>query len=339
MNEKKNKILVAKNSDIREIMNFINSYWKKNHILARDKKFFLFQHSNRKKLNFIISKNKKNKINGIIGFIKASKNNNSDVWTSTWKVLKNSIDPMLGVRLLEFIKKLGYRSIMSAGINIDTIGIYKYLGYSTGKLDHFFLPNKKFIHNKIGIIPKKLKDLNFVPRKNKKYNIFKISSKNLKEKFSFSSYRLRIPFKDWNYFNSRYFLHPNFKYQIYGIFLKKKLISIIVMRDVSKKSSSILRIIDYYGEETPFKYLSDFFNSLIIVNDYEYIDLLCYGMKKKIIESAGFIEVPIKSKKIVIPNYFDPFLKKNIPIYFYVNKKLNSNLRIFKGDGDQDRPN
>ena len=135
---KKNKILVAKNSDMKEIMNFINSYWKKNHILAKNKKIFLFQHGNKKKLNFIISKNEKNKINGIIGFIKASKDNNSDVWTSTWKVLKNSIDPMLGVRLLEFIKKLGYRSIMSAGINLDTVGIYKYLGYSTGKLDHFF---------------------------------------------------------------------------------------------------------------------------------------------------------------------------------------------------------
>jgi hypothetical protein len=246
---------------------------------------------------------------------------------------------MLGVRLLEFIKKLGYRSIMSAGINLDTIGIYKYLGYSTGKLEHFFLPNKNLLNNKIGKIPKKLKKLNFESRINKKYDILKITSKNLKEKFPFSSYRLRIPFKDWNYFNSRYFLHPNFRYQIYGIFLKKKLISIIIMREVKMKSSSILRIIDFYGEEEPFKYLSDFFYGLIIANNYEYIDLLCYGMKKKIIESAGFIEVPIKSKKIVIPNYFDPFLKENIPIYFYVNKKLNSNLRIFKGDGDQDRPN
>ena len=334
---KKNKILVAKNSDMKEIMNYIDSEWRKGHILARDKSFLVFQHGNKKMLNFVISKNEKNKINGIIGFIKASKSKNSDVWTTTWKVSKNSIDPMLGIRLLQFVKKQGYRNIMSVGIGIDTIDIYKYLGYSTGKLNHFFHPNKKIISKKIGIIPKLKNDLSFFAKKNTKYNIIKINSSILKENFSFSSYEKKIPYKDWDYFNKRYFLHPIFKYQIYGIFLKTKLISIMVMREVQKKSSSILRIIDFYGEEKPFKYLSEFFKNLINVNKHEYVDLLCYGMDKNIIKSAGFIEVPIKSKNIIIPNYFDPFIKKNISIYFFTNS-LN-NFSVFKGDCDQDRPN
>ena len=335
---KKNKIAVAKHSEINEIMNYINSYWKRGHILARNKIFFLFQHGNGKKLNYIISKNEKNKINGIIGFINPCKKKKLDVWTTLWLVKKNSIDPMLGINLLQFVKKIGFRSISSIGIGYDTIDIYKYLGFTVDKLNHFFYPNDKILNKEISIFPKKIKRF-FISKINNKYNISKITAEELRRKFTFSNYKSRIPFKNWEYFNKRYFLHPIFKYQVFGIFLKKKLISILVMREVHIKSSSALRVIDYYGEESPFKYLYNFFKELINTNNYEYIDLLCHGMNKKIIESAGFIEIPLKSKKIIIPNYFDPFIKKNIPIYFYIDKKLDSHVRFFKGDADQDRPN
>jgi hypothetical protein len=39
----------------------------------------------------------------------------------------------------------------------------------------------------------------------------------------------------------------------------------------------------------------------------------------------------------IIPNYFEPFVAENIDIYFFSN--TNEKVYIFKGDGDQDRPN
>ncbi|EOW3520763.1 hypothetical protein ACOWVB_000374 [Campylobacter coli] len=41
--------------------------------------------------------------------------------------------------------------------------------------------------------------------------------------------------------------------------------------------------------------------------------------------------------KNIIPNYFEPFEKKNILIKFAYKTKVN-NYAIFKGDSDQDRP-
>ena len=38
-----------------EIMNFINDNWKENHILARDKDFFLYEHQDNKRIDYVIS--------------------------------------------------------------------------------------------------------------------------------------------------------------------------------------------------------------------------------------------------------------------------------------------
>ena len=162
----------------------------------------------------------------------------------------------------------------------------------------------------------------------------------LKNGFPFELYKSRIPYKDWDYFNKRYFLHPVFNYEIYAITLNGEILSILVLREVNFNSSSILRIVDYYGEEIPFGSLNNFFTKLMVRSQSEYIDLYCYGMNEDTIKSSGFIEVPENSDEIIIPNYFEPFLKKNIQIYFYIDHSLeDSRIRIFKADGDQDRPN
>ena len=45
----------------------------------------------------------------------------------------------------------------TVGINLKTIEIYKYLGFKTGVLEHYFIPNYKIIKNQIpnnSLIPK-----------------------------------------------------------------------------------------------------------------------------------------------------------------------------------------
>lgn len=333
----KKSISFANLKDTKSIMWFINKEWKKNHILAVNKKFFLFQHQDKKKLNFIISKNSSKKIDGIIGFIKASKDKKSDIWTTMWKTSSRSNNPMLGISLLNFLKNGQFRTIMSSGIKFETKKIYDYLGYKTGRMKHFFYPNKN-ITPIIGKFQKNIKN-NRKPINNQDYFVNKINSKIIKKKFPFNLYKSRVPFKDWNYFNKRYFLHPIFNYQVYGIYFKKRLVSILILREIKYKSRKILRIIDFFGKEKPFKYLGDFFLNLLQKNDYEYIDFVCYGLSESYIYSSGFVKIPHNSKKIIIPNYFYPIIKKNISIYFFVNKANLKNVKIFKGDGDQDRPN
>ena len=80
--------------------------------------------------------------------------------------------------------------------------------------------------------------------------------------------------------------------------------------------------------------LKDCFQHLIIENNAEYADCYNYGIKKEIFSDWGF-EIKDESK-IIIPNYFEPFIQNNIKLKFAV--KTTSPFYIFKGDSDQDRP-
>ena len=67
----------------------------------------------------------------------------------------------------------------------------------------------------------------------------------------------------------------------------------------------------------------------------EYIEFIHYGLNKRLLKNAGFIK--LNEKKLIMPIYFQPFINENIDIYFFSSK--NQKLKLFMGDGDQDRPN
>ena len=46
-----------------------------------------------------------------------------------------------------------------------------------------------------------------------------------------------------------------------------------------------------------------------------------------------------KKRKEVIPSYFEPLIKKNILHMCGSNERFYTNMFIFKGDGDSERPN
>ena len=121
----KNIISIAKVEDADEIMKFIDNEWKKNHILAINKSFFLYEYENKNQLNFVISKNNNNEINGIQGFLKSSNDKNASVWATIWCASKSNSPPMLGISILSYLREQGYTSVMSNGINEASKEIYK----------------------------------------------------------------------------------------------------------------------------------------------------------------------------------------------------------------------
>lgn len=334
-----NSIFLAKKENLEEIMHYIDIEWKSGHILARDKKFFVYQYANADGFNFVLSKNSDGQIIGMLGFIKASAKNDSDVWTTMWKVSKNSGNPVLGMQLLEYLRRQGCRTVMSSGINPKTIGIYKYLGFATEALRQYFLLNNCIHTFSIAVIPNEEKQKIRILKKDSRYVLKKITSEELKEAFPFTDYEFRVPYKDWVYFHARYFSHPVYSYEVYGIFFVSKLVSILVTRTVYVGSSSALRIVDLYGDESSFVFATCFLENIMIDNGCEYIDMVCFGIDEDIMLQSGFSEVDFDASEIIIPNYFEPFVEKNNQIHFFIDSQLNNNVRIFKADGDQDRPN
>ena len=328
-------IRFAQAIDTDNIMKFIRNHWKKNHILSRDKDLFLYEYKDKDMINFVIAIDNKNNIYGILGFIKSS-NSNSDIWAAVWKTIKHDSHPMLGIELIEYLRNSNkYNKLTCSGINPKTIAIYHYLGIYTNVLRQYIIINQNI--QKFNILSiendKLIRQANFI--ESSKYNLVKLKECELD--FDFDIQEL-IPHKDKNYFIKRYFNHPIYIYDIYGIYKAKTLTALVVTREVSFENSKILRIMDYLGSEADMVYITKYLYQIVLDNEYEYIDFMCYGFDENILKKACFTKIDLNSKELIAPNYFTPFVQENITINFMADTKEIDKLRICKADGDQDRP-
>ena len=328
-------IRFAQAIDTDNIMKFIRNHWKKNHILSRDKDLFLYEYKDKDMINFVIAIDNKNNIYGILGFIKSS-NSNSDIWAAVWKTIKHDSHPMLGIELIEYLRNSNkYNKLTCSGINPKTIAIYHYLGIYTNVLRQYIIINQNI--QKFNILSiendKFIRQANFI--ESSKYNLVKLKESELD--FDFDIQEL-IPHKDKNYFIKRYFNHPIYIYDIYGIYKAKTLTALVVTREVSFENSKILRIMDYLGSEADMVYITKYLYQIVLDNEYEYIDFMCYGFDENILKKACFTKIDLNSKELIAPNYFTPFVQENITINFMADTKEIDKLRICKADGDQDRP-
>jgi hypothetical protein len=71
-------------------------------------------------------------------------------------------------------------------------------------------------------------------------------------------------------------------------------------------------------------------------NNAEYIDCLNHGIKSEVFLNMGFVRAPFNDSTI-IPEHLDPLEHKYVPLEY--NYMDDIDVIIFKGDGDQDRPN
>ena len=331
-------ISLASPKDIDGIMTFIHHNWKNNHILSRNKSFFKYEHQYKNKLNFIIAKNE-DKIEGILGFISTSTKDITNVFTVIWKVEENNANPVLGIQLLNYLKNLkGVKNVLSVGINKNTLQIFEYLNIYTNKLNQYVLINEAIKDFKIATVPK-TKIKNIEPKKYlDDFNVRKINDKNELDNFDFLKYKFNIPYKSKDYFIKRYFKHPIYNYDVYAVFKKENINSLYFTRLQPYNNSHVIRIVDFIGEQNTMYSFSKFISKLIISEAFEYADFYCFGIDDNIMKESGFQIVNTQNNELVIPNYFQPFVKKNIPIYFFANTKEVEKIKIFKGDGDQDRP-
>jgi hypothetical protein len=106
---------------------------------------------------------------------------------------------------------------------------------------------------------------------------------------------------------------------------------------VDRERRNILRIVDAFGNFKLFEISNNFYQYWFERFKSEYLDILNLGIDEKIFFKSGMVKA--NYNKTIIPNYFEPFSKKNKKIIFAHNKNIKKKLYVFKGDGDQERPN
>lgn len=327
------KIKIAEARYIDKIMRFFREQWSAGHILANDRDFFEYEFLNKGDLRFVIAVDLNDDILATLGFI-SYMDDDSVIMLAMWKSAYNK-NPFLGVQLLDYLmKNKGQVFFGSVGINQRVQAIYKHMGFKNIELDHYYRASDQKKYS-IGhfYIPK------ILPVNEKEYDLKQMSSmEEFNKYFDFESYEKSniMPKKERWYIEKRYFKHPIYQYQVYGIRNEKGQIgSALFMREVSIEGVKILRIVDFLGKIDDLNHISYEIQRLLEENNYEYIDFYQYGISEQIMNQAGFVK---KGENDIVPNYFEPYVKENVPILCtYIDR--NSPAYLFKGDGDQDRPN
>jgi len=71
---------------------------------------------------------------------------------------------------------------------------------------------------------------------------------------------------------------------------------------------------------------------------HEYIDILTFGLSDHLLKNSGFNRLDHFQSEIVVPNLFEPFVQKNVKVFFFSNVENLADQRMYKADADQDRP-
>lgn len=317
MNKIKKITRILRLNEFNNLYNFFKFVYKK-HIFSRNKHYFKWQYQAYKKnLNILVLK-----ISGDIkGFQFFIPMNFFDKKLSEKEIFLTNFycDPKIigGGQIIfknlisllkpDFIGTTGFKDIM--------INYHKKLGFKVGALEHYYLKkhmikSKKFNNNYFSFINKK--------------DILSVNEKI----FSFQT-----PTKSKKFIINRYINHPIYNYFIYADNKKK---SIMIFREIKFQNRKILKIIDFFGKSSCFASYKSLFYFLIVKKGYYSIDVYCHGIKKDILKKSGLKKT---HKKEVIPEFYEPFINKNIKLNFgYLAKKDIKNIRLFKGDGDRDRP-
>lgn len=320
-------IRLAEIEDIPKIMKFIDTYWRKDHILATNRLLFEWQYVTNNKVNIVIGIDDRETIQGILGFIPYDTTEEKDIALALWKAKHDKT--FLGIKLLLYlIKEVPHRNIICTGINLQTTEkIYNKLGMKVGTMLQWYRLKEQEDYQIAKInnpyIPAYIKE---------QYRLMPIHT--IEQIVHLLNNKQQVPYKSISYFQKRYFEHPCYQYLIYGVEKNQKITMAIVLRIQEYNYAKILRFIDCIGDMNQLVNITEAIDQLLVSFDAEYIDMYEAQVPKELLLQAGWLLV--KESNNVIPNYFTPYVQSNIDIYYCKNSEK---AILFKGDGDQDRPN
>lgn len=323
----------AEHKDIPGIMQFMDEYWKPGNVLAKNRDFFEWQFVDGNKLNMFLGIDDEiGKIYGILGGIVYSKSSNPDVSGCTWQVIKSSI-PMLGPMLLEYMyKHLNVRYSYAAGLSDDAVRVNELTGHVIAEMDHYYRLADRAEYKIASVEDKQIPAAEETGYSLKR--IFHVEE--MKKVIPEETLAKQLLSKDYDYIEKRYFKHPIYQYDIWKIVDSKgSSQSVLITREEVMKEYKMCKIVDHYGQMEDLGKIAAALDYLMQKNNYEYVDVYSFGIPVEIYERGGFVRCDTTGKNI-IPNYFHPFVRENISLRL-VDSKVEG-VRLFRGDGDQDRP-
>lgn len=325
---------LAEKRDKPALLSFMDANWGEKHPLLHDEKFFHFYYESGHGLNFALAEAPDGDIKAAAGFISCNQAG-SDIWISLWCSKKEKGAQGAGLQLMGRMAQLtGAKHISCNNIRPETIPFYEFLGYTAGRVGHYYRMNPALLPEacRLAVSP--------LPPPPVSGGIILTPCKTQAQLKCFTPPEGLRPHKDFWYLQRRYFAYP---YENgYSVYLGCRAHAgqpsvLLVMQKVAVPAAGtcVLRVVDYIGEIKDFSLLGEAFDALLQENCAEYLDCYAYGMPDEILLQAGLCARKEHSDT-VIPNYLTPLRRENTEYYCFTSNPQG--FLLFKADGDQNRP-
>ena len=332
-------------SDVPDVLAFLDANWKPGHIFTVDRSLFDWQYSLRDRpgeYSIIVARRDADRaMIGMLGYVPtrhfdpALASHNS-IWLALWKVRDDAAAGPVGLRLLSYVtENEPHVSIGVVGFQPEVSAIYTALKFEVGQLQQYVLPNPDVSTFELASFARPP----FRPIPDAGLTSAAVDNANFAEAVAgleFGTRNVQIPHKTPDYFRARYLQHPIYRYPSYVLRRNDRPIGLLATRVAAHAGRCALRVVDFVGPDDAVPGLGALVLAQVRRLGAEYADLHNWGIDPALFEAAGFSRVNPDGPDIV-PNHFEPFERRRAPIRFAVRTALPAVL--FKGDGDQDRPN
>lgn len=320
--------------ELPALMEFINRHWRKDHILAREQAVLEWYYGTEHGCNFLLAR-KDGEIFAVLGYIDSDRfyphsPEHSELWLAMWKVRDDAGVTGLGLRLiLELKKRYPQRPISVLGLSDEASKIYTLLRYRVKTLDQLFIHNSQLSRYKLlkGCLPNYLCQP-FMGE----VQLIDSTARMREDAGQIRDSRHR----GVEYFIHRYLLNPFSEYQLFRIELDGQL-GYAIGRVMSANGGSALRLVDVYGQLSLLGRALAWFEQFLQRQGLEYVDLYLCSEQSLQLQASGFINRTDCAADVVVPNYFEPFVAKNVDLQCALESGFTG--PVFKADGDQERPN
>ena len=326
-------------NEIDKFQEFIRDHYRNNHLFANETSVFDWQHKGSQSYHCMIAKEGE-VIVGVQGVIPLSHFDNNlpktQIFLALWRAIENH-DVGIGLRLyMACINEYSPEFTASIGINDRAIPFHKWQDFTVTLMDHHVALSPYVESYKIAKLPETLRTR--TPNIRSTISFQKLNKRQLQDLDTQKLYLHQLPLKSNTYIINRFLEHPVYSYDVYAFFKEDEILGLGVVRPIQINDVVVLRFVDFIGPNNIFPLLDGFVLDLLKKHQAEYLDIYSYGVPSSLIQKAGFINRK-NTKDLIIPNYFEPFKQKNIDINIaFKCSKSHPSVRLFKGDGDYDRP-
>lgn len=325
------------------LMRFIDTHWKRGHVLATHRGLLDWQHAEGDAYTYLGAWEGDEPL-AILGYIPTRRYdsglaaNDNVIWLALWKLRDDVRSAGLGLRLLTALDKVEANTAVGVvGINTDHLPMYRALGYRVGELQqHVLFRPAVELH-----LARWPADHALPQPREGRASLHELGASELAsvdENLAARERREQVPRKTGRYFERRYARHPFYRYRVHAVRLDGVAQGLLATRVAEHEGHRALRLVDWYGDAAAFAQIGSALGVLMAAENVEYADLWQEGMPNEALTAAGF--APVQSEpRAMVPTLFEPFVPENRRIHYAFRARGGQPCVLMRGDGDQDRPN